>query len=162
MTHAKTPYGPWRDWVHEAEAIESSCGSVSVGGLAADLGLIQLSIGDEQRAFGRLINFARRAKGLSQDQLSKEADVDLDEIISIELYREASPRPRTVFQLARTLNLPSGPLTEVAGLTKPRNDVSAAALQFAARSEPTSSLTPAEREAFEEFVKVLIERSDGR
>ena len=59
------------------------------------------------------------------------------------------------------LGLPAGSLTEVAGLSKPRRAVSEAALRFAARSEPTAKLTKYEREAFEEFVKVLAEASDG-
>jgi hypothetical protein len=49
---------------------------------------------------------------------------------------------------------------EVAGLAAPRPEVSHAALKFAARSESTAKLTINEREALEEFVKVLVEVSD--
>ncbi len=49
---------------------------------------------------------------------------------------------------------------EVAGLASPRPEVSSAALKFAARSEPTAKLSRDERDALEEFVKVLVETSD--
>ena len=50
---------------------------------------------------------------------------------------------------------------EVAGLTTPRPQVRHAALRFAARSESTAQLSRDEKDALEEFVKVLVETSDG-
>ncbi|MBL9080883.1 MAG: helix-turn-helix transcriptional regulator [Planctomycetales bacterium] len=140
---------------------EDAVQSTSVGGMAANLGVLPPVAAESQRVFGRLIEFARRARGLSVEQLATHADVDLAEIVDIEREDHFIPTPRTVYQLAQVLNLPSGRLTEVAGLTTPRSDVSAAALKFAARSEPTATLSAAEREAFEEFVKVLVEATDG-
>jgi len=83
------------------------------------------------------------------------------EIVEIEMYDETIPRVRTVFQLAKALKIPEGRLMEVAGLATPRPEISHAALKFAARSESTAKLTRNEREALEEFVKVLVEVSDG-
>lgn len=153
--------GPSREWIAKMAAGEDAVRSTSVGGMAADLGVLPSVAAESQRVFGRLIEFARRARGLSVEQLAQRADVDLAEIVDIERDDDVVPTPRTVYQLAQVLNLPSGRLTEVAGLTQPRSEVSAAALRFAARSEPTATLSAAEREAFEEFVKVLVEASDG-
>lgn len=151
---------PDRKWLLKMANIEDSCPSVSVGGMAADLGMLPRVAVETQHVFGKLIEFARRSRGLSVEQLATRADVDLAEIIEIERHEDTIPQPRTVYQLAQVLNLPAGRLTEVAGLAVPRNEVSAAALRFAARSEPTSQLSQAEREAFEEFIKVLVETSD--
>jgi len=133
-----------------------------VGGLAADLGMLSAGGAPSVRpAFGRLIEYARRKLGLSVEKLAERADVDLEAIVEIETDDRAVPEPRTVYQLAQALRIPPGKLMEVAGLATPKPDVSRAALKFAARSEPTSRLSRDEREALEEFVKVLAETSDG-
>lgn len=152
--------GPRPEWLLKMADSEDSCRSISVGGMAADLGMLPPISDESHRVFGRLIEFARRAKGLSLEQLARQADVDLAEIVEIERNDDAIPQLRTVYQLARVLGLSAGGLVEVAGLASPRPEVSDAALRFAARSEPTATLTPTERDALEEFVKVLVEVSD--
>jgi len=114
-----------------------------------------------QLIFGRLIEFARRKQGFSVEKLAEHADVDLAAIVEIETNDRAVPEVRTVFQLAQTLKLPAGRLMEVAGLANPQPEVSRAALRFAARSESSSKLTREERVALDEFVKVLVESTDG-
>ena len=161
MSQINKRRGPNREWLREMSAVEDSCASIAAGGMAADFGMVHPAAAEPQRIFGRLIEYARRAKGLSVEKLAEEAEVDLAEIVNIERQLDVVPLPRTVYQLAQVLGLPSAMLTEVAGLTRARNEVSLAALKFAARSEPMSTLTNAEREAFEEFVKVLVEVSDG-
>jgi len=108
-----------------------------------------------------LIEFARRNQGLTVEKLAERADVDLAAILEIETDDRAVPEERTVYQLAQALCLPQAKLMELAGLATPKPETSRAALKFAARSEPASKLTRDEREAFEEFVKVLDESSDG-
>jgi len=161
MNNPMKTTGPSQAWLRQMAEGEETCRSVSVGGMASDLGLLRVAPSETQRVFGRLIEFARRRQSLSVEQLAKEADVDLSEIVEIETNDELVPQVRTVFQLATVLKLPSGRLLEVAGLAKPRPEVSTAALTFAARSESTAQLTPEERSAFEEFVKVLVDLSDG-
>ena len=161
MTQTDTGRAPNRGWLREMAAVEDSCVSVAAGGMAADFGMVHPAAAEPQRIFGRLIEYARRAKGLSVEKLAEEAEVDLAEIVNIERQFDSVPLPRTVYQLAQLLSLPPAMLTEVAGLTRARHEVRLAALRFAARSEPTSTLTDAERGAFEEFVKVLVEVSDG-
>ncbi|MHB1033037.1 MAG: helix-turn-helix domain-containing protein [Pirellulales bacterium] len=153
--------GPRSHWLREMAGFEDSCRAVSVGGMAADLGMLPPVSAESHGVFGRLIEYARRSKGLSVEQLAQQADVDLAEIVEIERHENAVPQLRTVYQLANALKLPAGKLAEVAGLATPQPVISDAALRFAARSEPTARLTRVEREAFEEFVKVLVEASDG-
>ena len=152
--------GPSREWLLQAADIEDSCRSVSAGGMAVDLDMLPPAGGDTHRVFGRLIEYARRKQGLTVEALAEEADVDLGEIVEIETHEHVVPQVRTVYQLAKRLELPAGKLMEVAGLATPRPEVSSAALKFAARSESTAKLTSEEREALEEFVRVLIETSD--
>lgn len=159
MNNMNKNTGPSQEWLREMAEFEDSCRSVSVGGMAADLGMLPLVPDEAHRVFGRLIEFARRTKGLSLEQLAEQADIDLVEVIELEKDENAIPQLRTVYQLAQVFNLPAGKLAEVAGLATPRPEISNAALRFAARSESTTTLTPAEREAFEEFVKVLVESS---
>jgi transcriptional regulator with XRE-family HTH domain len=151
---------PSADWLLNAAEFEDKCRSVSAGGMASDLGMIAPSSIDSHHVFGRLIEYARRMQGLSVEKLAEVAEVDLAEIVDIETQDVLVPQVRTVFQLADVLKLPKERLMEVAGLATPRPEVRSAALKFAARSEPTSGLSPEERVAFEEFVKVLVEVTD--
>lgn len=150
---------PSCDWLLRAADIEDSCRSVSVGGLAADLGLLTSAVSNLKPAFGRLIAYARRNQGLTVEKLAERADVDLAAIVEIETDDRAVPEVRTVDQLAQALQLPPDKLMELAGLATPKPEISRAALKFAARSEPNAQLSETEREAYEEFVKVLAEES---
>ncbi len=153
---------PGREWLRRMAEAEDQCKSVSVGGLAADVGMFDEATSTEAlRVFSRLIEFERRSRGLSVEDLAKQADVDLAELIAIENTGKV-PRPRTVFQLAKVLQLATGKLMELAGLAERKDQsLTQAALRFAARSEPRAKLTKDEKEALEEFVKVLVETSDG-
>jgi len=147
--------------IEKAVSLEEEC--VSVGGLAHELGMIRGCVQEAPRVFGRLIEYARRVKGLSVESLATLADIDLAEVVAIEREETETPSTRTVFQLANALGLSARKLLELTGLTESRDRgvLSEAAIRFAARSEPTTKLSKAEREAFEEFVKVLTEASDG-
>ena len=153
--------GPRPEWLREMAEFEDSCRSISVGGMAADFGILGAISPQAPGVFGRFVEYARRAMGLSVEQLAEKADVDLAEVVEIETQHNVVPQLRTVYQLANALKLPAGKLAEVAGLATPRPEISHAALRFAARSEPTATLSQTEREAFEEFVKALVEASDG-
>jgi transcriptional regulator with XRE-family HTH domain len=132
-----------------------------VGGFASDLGLLPSASTGVQSAFSRLVEYARRKRGLSVERLATEADVDLESLVDIETKASAVPDARTVYQLATVLKLAPHTLMEVAGLTTPRPQIREAAVRFAARSESTARLSRDEQMALEEFVKVLVETSDG-
>ncbi len=160
MNQKKVDKGPSREWLLKMADAEDSCQSIAACGMAADLGMLRPVLAEPQRVFRKLIEFARRSKQMTVEQLADKADVDLAEIVSIEQDEYAVPLPRTVYQLAKTFNLSAGALFEIAGLSEPRTKVEKAALRFAARSESTAMLTDTERDALEEFVKVLVELSD--
>jgi transcriptional regulator with XRE-family HTH domain len=146
------------DW-----ATSEDDGCLSVAGLAIRCGLVGASGTAEQerpRVLGQLIEYTRRRLGLSLEELSRRANVALGELLAIE-RANATTTPRTLYQLAQYLELPFGKLQELAGLAEPRDErLNEAALRFAARSEPTAQLSAAEREAYEEFIKVLVESTD--
>jgi transcriptional regulator with XRE-family HTH domain len=150
-----------RKWLRRMAELEDRHPSISVGGLAADLGLLHSSDPPAGLAFGRLINLARRKLGLSIEVLADKADVELSELLLIERGEDIKPSPRTVYRLAGVLKFSVGKLMELAGLAIPREpELGRAALRFAARSEPTTELTKEEREAYEEFAKALAESND--
>ncbi len=112
--------------------------------------------------FGRLIELARRRKGISVPKLSTVAQVKLQELLAIERGRAKEIEPRVVFMLAKALGLPVEGLMELAGLMEPRGEsLGEASVRFAAKSRDTQKLTSSEREALEEFVRVLAECTDG-
>ncbi len=160
MSNAEKYDGPSPEWLRWAGELEDRCRSVAVGGLAADLGVLELNRGEGRRVFGRLITYARRQKGLSVEALAEKADVGVEELLEIERNDNFVPELRTAYQLAQVLGLPAEALLELAGLAKRRQSVNQAALRFAARSESTTELSDTERAAFEEFVSILVDATD--
>ena len=107
-------------------------------------------------AFGRLINLMRRRRRVSVEQLAKDADVTVTELVEIESDTRYKPALRTTYQLANYFDLPRSGLMQVAGLTARKDArLSDEAVRFAARAEPTAELTPEENAALEAFVAVL-------
>lgn len=110
-------------------------------------------------AFGRLINLWRRKKGLRIDALAEKARIDVAELIEIERNLNYVPEPRTVYQLAKTLDLPSERMLELSGNVIVRDSgLGQEAVRFAARSESVEKLSKDEQRALEEFVKFLSEK----
>jgi transcriptional regulator with XRE-family HTH domain len=107
-------------------------------------------------AFGRFVKLMRRQRGLTVERLADEAAVDISELVSIEEHLDHRPEPRTVYQLARTFNVPQQRLMQLAGLVVTRDaGLCLEAVRFAARSEPTQKLSPDERDALNAFITVL-------
>jgi len=159
-TESKHEVSPSRNWLRSMAEAEDQFESVSAAGLAADLGLLRMEAPGGLRVFGRFIQFARRARGLSLEGLAESAQVDVAQLVAIE-SEGSTPGARTVYQLANALQLSTGRLMELAGLAESKDpQLSQAALRFAARSEPVAELSKEEREAYEEFVRVLVEAPD--
>jgi transcriptional regulator with XRE-family HTH domain len=109
-------------------------------------------------ALAKLVELRRRQCRLTVEALASRADVDLEDVMTIERGEGLSPEPRTVHQIAQVLNLPKRRLLELAGLAESRDHrIREATVRFAARSEPIEELSPEELEALEEYVKVLAE-----
>lgn len=54
---------------------------------------------------GKNIKRLRREKGISQDKLSKLADISLNTVVKIELDQSPNPTLETIQKLARALNI---------------------------------------------------------
>jgi HTH-type transcriptional regulator, competence development regulator len=110
-------------------------------------------------AFGRFVRLMRRRRNMDIEKLADTADIDIEELVSIEDDPHFRPEVRTVYQLSMFFDLPRESLLQIAGLTRPKDDrIYQEAVRFAARSEPVAALTPEEREALEAFVAVLNEK----
>ena len=147
------------DWLRKAALAEAEHNSVSVGGLAVRLGVLQPG---ELRpsVFAQFVEFGRRRLRLTLEELAAQADVDIEELVLIERGECDTPAARTVHNLALAFHLPAGAVAVVAGLVRVRNKrLDHAAYLFAARSEPTAMLTVEEEHAYQEFVKVIVESS---
>lgn len=113
----------------------------------------------ERTAFSTLISYRRREFKLSVEELADKAQVDIEELLAIEDTPEYRPEPRTVFQLARVLKLPSEQLMILSGNARAKDEqLNKAALKFAARSRAVD-LNREQTDALNEFVKVLAERA---
>lgn len=140
-----------------------SCGSISAGSLAGVFerkapASNEPTIPLNRIAFGSLISLERRRKRWTVEDLAARAEIDLDEAVSIEEDPAYRPEPRSVFQLAKVLTLPTKNLLVLSGNASARNTkLERAAVKFAARSRVVESLTEAELVALNDFVSALAE-----
>lgn len=151
---------PSREWIAIMARAEEEFPSFSVGGLAAEMGSAVPLLHEPRTAFTRFIDLARRQRKLTIEALADAADLELSELVAI-LGEHSAPSTRAVYKLATVLGVSVRKLLELSGLAEVRDPTLAeAAVRFAARSEPTVALTKEERAALDEFVKVLVERTD--
>jgi DNA-binding XRE family transcriptional regulator len=134
---------------------------VSVGGWVQALEAVETppkGFQATRSAFTRLVQLARRERNLTLEEFAAHADIDLEEIVSIEHDEEYTPTLRTVQKIAQFFDLPDKKLMVLAGLLVVKDPgFNDAAVRFAARSEPVQKLTQAEHRALEEFVSFLQE-----
>ncbi len=149
-----------QEWLISAAKAEDDVPSFSVAGLASDVGWLDAALPAPVPVFVRFLELARRERRLTLETLAGHADIDLAELVGIAEAGQ-QPTPRTVYQLSRVLNVSTESLMELSGLATPRQELAQAAVRFAARSEPTVALSDEERDALNEFVKVLVDRSDS-
>ena len=113
----------------------------------------------EQYVFSWLIQLMRREKRLSIECLAREARIDLEELVAIEMDVRHQPKPRTVHQLAKFFRLPEKHLFELSNLTTVHSDdLKKAAVRFAANAKNVMELNKEEKQALNEFVKFLGSR----
>lgn len=114
--------------------------------------------GVEPYAFRLLMNYLRRSKGLTLDQLSKATSVHRDELAAIEQEEGHRPSPRTMRKLGQFYGLSPQKLAALAGgLRVSADEVREPAVAFAAKSEGLFKLSQEERRALDEFVRALHE-----
>ncbi len=145
--------------VQEAASFEESC--VSVGGLADNLGMLgvshirtgSLTLG--ARAFARLVEFWRRQKQMTVEELARRSGLDEAVIIDAE-EGDTVPEPRVLHILSSVLGLSYEKLLHLTGHIEDRDqELETAAIRFAARSESMKQLSQQEELALHEFIKAL-------
>jgi transcriptional regulator with XRE-family HTH domain len=150
-----------REWLRKKAEQEDGC-YVSVGGLLDDVTRVETrpeAFEVTRHAFIRLLQLARRAKGLTREELAQEADVETEDIANIETKPGYVPTPRTVYKIAQYLKVPEKKLMALSGLVQLKDpQFNRVAIRFAAHSERVEKLTGEERQALEEFVKFLNEK----
>ena len=158
-----------KEWLRQRAALDDKA-DVSAGTLDLDRlpavrpsNVISMQASAEAEspnpAFGRLINLWRRKKGFRIEVLADKARIDVSELIEIERNLNFVPEPRTVYQLAKTLDLPSERMLELSGnLLLRDSSLGKEAVRFAASSESVEKLSKDEQMALEEFVKFLSEK----
>lgn len=111
-------------------------------------------------AFGTLVSFRRRALKMTLEELAEKARVELEELFCIEEDPTYVPEPRTVHNLGQQLKLPIAQLLVLSGNATSKNaQLSEAALKFAARSRAVEKLNSEQKDALNEFVKVLVDQA---
>ncbi len=154
-----------RAWLERMAGLEEY-ESVSAGGLYIRMLEGQrrevLAANGNLSVLGRLVELARRKKGFSVAEVAEKCKLGLDEVLAIEQGGMDEPEPRILFTLAKELDLPAEGLMELGGLVQKRdNSLGKAAVRFAANCKPTAKLTRAEKDALDEFVKVLAHNAQG-
>lgn len=148
-----------QEWLLKMAEKEGN-GIVSVGGLVSRVeGGPQppASPATERGALAQLVEWQRRKLRLSVETLAERANVEVADLLAVE-KGEGTPEPRTLFNLAAAIKLPSQKLMYLAGLVSTRDPrLEKAVVRFAARSAPIEALTPEQSEALDEFVRVIAE-----
>jgi transcriptional regulator with XRE-family HTH domain len=148
-----------------ARAVSADDDSVSVGGLAAKLGMLSEVPAAEGRpaspeAFGlqtlaRFIQLSRREHGLTSEQFATKYDVDVRELLDIEDARGV-PEPRVLYQVSQALGVSYDKLLVLAGHRRSRDErLDREVLRFAASSGPMDRLSKSELQALQDFIRVL-------
>ena len=167
MTEHKNVRFDDADWLRRMAELEDRCESVSVGGLAVDVGFYK-TVSEQpiesiaMDAIGKLIVFTRRRLRLTAAKFAEQADIELSDLVRLEHAKPIALDPRTVAQLATALSVPVSRLMSLAGLSKNVDpNLQRAAVRFAANAEPLQKLSKEEQAALTDFVKELSERPEG-
>jgi len=151
-----------------ARAIAADDGTVSVGGLAARVGMLRDAADSESRsrpapmshgvdALARLVQFIRREQVLTPEQFASRFSLDLRELVDLESARTI-PEPRLLYQLSLALKVSYEKLLVLAGHRVLRDEaLERETLRFAASSEPMDKLSKSEAQALHDFIRALHE-----
>lgn len=109
-----------------------------------------------RHAFQEVVKGLRREKELKIDELAKKADIERNEIISIERDNTYKPSPLTLYKLSRFFDVSQRKLGILAGVIQGVFDpVLEEAANFAAKLESFAKLSPEEKRTLDEFIKFL-------
>lgn len=165
MSTMNTPKPVDREWLRRMADAEERCESISVGGLAADLGelrkpaqgLVGVESVSSVVALAKLVELWRRQHRLTVEDFAKRANLAEVDVVGLE-SGEIVPEPRVLFQISQAIKISYDKLMRIAGHIVERDEhLSTAAVRFAARSESMEKLTRQEQEALHEFINTLAQ-----
>lgn len=105
---------------------------------------------------GALLVLLRRKAGLSQEEVSERARVDVKEIQAIETDPTFEPSPRTIFQLEQLFHLPERTLVKLSGITTiPNEEFTEEVTRFAADARAMNTLSKEETKLVNAFIRFL-------
>ena len=159
-------------------AFDADDGCVSVGGLAHELGMMEVPGAPEDRpslpaarteqefnalriALSRFVEFSRRKYKLSVEAFAAKAGIELDEVLQVEDEDAPAPEPRVIFSIAAFLKADANKLMELAGHVQRRSEsLGEEAIRFAAWSQGSKPLSRDEERILRAFTDVVVEASD--
>lgn len=106
---------------------------------------------------GKVLRFVREQKGWTRSELAELADVDENDISSIETLEDFNPSPRTVTRLADACKFLPQRFMELAQHRLP-SAANESRFKYAANSGKTSAVTDDEYEAICELVSILTSK----
>ncbi len=148
-----------------ASAVAAEDGCVSVGGLAAKLGMLKDKSAGESAAavqetpgldaIARLVQLARREKGISPEEYASMLGLEIAELVDLENARGV-PEPRVLHVLSLGLGVSYQKLLILAGHKTPRDkSLAEETFKFAASSGPMDKLSSSEVRALHAFIEAL-------
>ena len=115
-------------------------------------------VGGVQHAFRLFVQMLRRRHGLTIDKLAQRADIDRDEIVTMERNNGYRPSPLTLHKLCSVFGIPERRMLVLAGAIKETpQGFAERASGFAAQSESFTGLAKEEKKVLDEFVQFLKE-----
>lgn len=110
----------------------------------------------ESFAFSTLIQLSRKERGLSVQELARDANISVAEVISIERNHDYRPKPRTIFQLSKFFGIAHNSLMKLANMTQVNDEVFLnETIRFAANAADFVNLGEHERQIIHEYVHFL-------
>lgn len=137
--------------------------SISVGGLAAQLGFLgqpssapsATGLDANGQTLALFVQLSRRERGLTPDEFARQCHIELEDVVQIEGGRRIADA-RVLHRLGIFLKVSTDKLQVLAGLRQRRDTaLEQGALRFAASSGPMERLTPGQAAALHEFVRIL-------
>jgi transcriptional regulator with XRE-family HTH domain len=110
-------------------------------------------------AFGTLVHLWRIDQGMTVKKLAEVAQIDTDEIESIEVEAEYVPEAQTVCSLASVMRVPELKLLTLAGhVVQNDPDLAEHSLSFAANAKQWEHISKEQRTLLKQYIKYLSER----